>query len=86
MGLRGISKALVIASAVMLPVSSVAAAAGSAVEPVRASAALEDESNLVGADRGMGGWLIPLVAILAIIAGIIAATGGDDEDRPLSPG
>jgi hypothetical protein len=35
-----------------------------------------------------GGWVIPLIALIAIILGICAATdvcGGDDDHPPLSP-
>ena len=32
-----------------------------------------------------GGFIIPLIALVAIILGILAATSGDDEDLPHSP-
>lgn len=32
-----------------------------------------------------GGFIIPLIAIIAIILGILAATSGGDDDRPHSP-
>ena len=44
----------------------------------RAGAEAEDASEL------RGGFLIPALAIIAIILGIIAAVGGDD-DGPTSP-
>lgn len=44
----------------------------------RSGAAMEDANEL------RGGFIIPLIAIIAIILGILAATGGDD-DRPTSP-
>lgn len=73
--------------AAMLAVSMTAApvmaqAAQSASSPVaaeaRSGAAMDDANQM------RGGWFIPLLAILAIIAGILAAIGGDD-DRPTSP-
>lgn len=44
----------------------------------RAGAEMQDESEL------RGGFIIPLIAIVAVILGIIAAVGGDD-DLPHSP-
>ena len=32
-----------------------------------------------------GGFIIPLVAIIAVILGILAATSGNNNDRPHSP-
>lgn len=32
-----------------------------------------------------GGFIIPLIAIIAIILGILAAVGGGDDDPPTSP-
>jgi hypothetical protein len=59
-----------------------AQAAQSASAPVateaRSGAAMDDANQM------RGGWFIPLLAILAIIAGILAAVGGDG-DRPTSP-
>jgi hypothetical protein len=44
----------------------------------RASATTDDESEL------RGGFIIPLIAIVAVILGVLAATGGND-DAPTSP-
>lgn len=40
-------------------------------------------SEVEGEQLG-GGFLIPLIAIVAIILGILAATGGDGDDIPAS--
>jgi hypothetical protein len=70
------------ASAVALAASPALASANS---PVRASApAIEADSELFGRD-GAGGFIIPLLAIVAIILGILAATAGDNDDLPTSP-
>jgi len=54
------------------------ASAPVATESARSGAAMDDASEL------RGGWFIPLLAILAIIAGILAAVS-DGGERPTSP-
>ena len=54
------------------------AQAASQPVPARADSPVADAENL------RGGFLIPAIAIVAIILGILAATGGDD-DAPHSP-
>lgn len=67
----------------MLAASMIAAPiAAQASVPARSGAEMSEASAL-GGDRD-GGWFVPLLAILAIIAGILAATSGG-EDAPLSP-
>ncbi len=46
--------------------------------PAPSGAALSDESD------ARGGFLVPAIAVVAIILGILAAVGGGD-DRPHSP-
>ena len=75
MKLSKVLAAVVATSLVSAPV--VAQAAPAQVEQARAGTKVEGE-NL------RGGFIIPLVAIIAIILGILAATGGDG-DRPHSP-
>lgn len=82
MSFRKVSMGAAIAiSMVSAPVLASTAPAGTApvAQSVRSGAEMEQSNEL-----GRGGWFIPLLAILAIIAGIIAAVGGDDE-RPHSP-
>ena len=68
-----------------------AAAASIAVAPAAAQAANEQLPTRAGSDLaeaeqlGGGMWLVPGLAILAILAGILAATDGDDVDLPVSP-
>lgn len=71
--------AAVTLSMVSTPVLASTASALPAADATRSGAQMTDANEL-----GSGGWFIPLVAILAIIAGILAATSGDD-DRPTSP-
>ena len=66
--------------------SSVAVATSLVVAPVAAQASVADlrASTEAEGENLRGGFIIPLVAIIAIILGILAATGGDG-DRPHSP-
>ncbi len=60
------------------PVLAQTATSASPVAEARAGADM-DSANAVN-----GGWFIPLLAILAVIGGIIAITSGGD-DAPTSP-
>lgn len=65
------------------------AALGLATAPVAAQAASQplpsrQGSQLTEAENLRGGFIIPLIAVVAIILGILAATGGGD-DEPTSP-
>jgi hypothetical protein len=75
MKLSKVLAAVVATSLVSAPV--VAQAAAAEVDQSRVGAEVDGE-NL------RGGFIIPLIAIVAIILGILAATGGDDEE-PTSP-
>jgi hypothetical protein len=54
-------------------------AAAQSVEVAPASESIDEGNEL------RGGWIIPLIAIVAIILGILAATNDDDDDLPKSP-
>ena len=70
--------AMLAASMASTPVLAQTAPSASALSVAeRSGAATEDASEL------RGGFIIPLLAILAVIAGLIIAFGGDDE--PESP-
>lgn len=73
-------KVVTAASAVALMAApTVAAAQTTAVEPA---------SETVEGSELRGGFIIPLIALIAIILGICAATdvcGGDDDEPPHSP-
>lgn len=62
----------------MLAVSMASAPAFAQSAPARAGADME-ASNSVN-----GGWFIPLLAVLAVVGGILAITSGGD-DGPTSP-
>jgi hypothetical protein len=68
--------ALAATSLVATPVVAQAAAASA----TRTAAPVGEAENL------QGGWLVPALAIIAILLGILAITsGGDDDDLPTSP-
>jgi hypothetical protein len=50
----------------------------------RGGASLGSENDLFGGS-GAGGFIIPLLAIAAIVLGILAATSGGGDDLPTSP-
>ena len=61
-----------------------------ATTPVVAQAASQplpsrEGSSLTEAENLRGGFLIPAIAIIAILLGILAATGGGSDDEPHSP-
>jgi len=49
------------------------------------SAAIEPAGESVEGSELRGGFIIPLIALIAIILGILAATHGEDNDPPTSP-
>ena len=66
--------------------ASVAVAASLVAAPVVAQAAPAElrTGTEVEGENLRGGFIIPLIAVVAIILGILAATGGDN-DAPHSP-
>ena len=66
--------ALAATSLVATPVAAQAAAA----DVARTASPVEDSEHL------QGGWLVPGLAIIAILLGVLAITSGDD-DLPTSP-
>ena len=70
-------KAITAVSAVaLLATPTIAAAQTAPVEPA---------SETVEGSELRGGFIIPLIALIAIILGILAATHNDDDDLPHSP-
>lgn len=70
------------ASVALMVTPTVAAAqqaAAAATEVAPAGETIDEGSEL------RGGFIIPLIAIIAIILGILAATNDDDDDLPHSP-
>ena len=74
------TKLLAAAAAVSMTAAPVAAqTTPAATADARAGAEMDQASAL------RGGFLIPLIAIIAIILGILAATQDNDDDLPHSP-
>ena len=76
MGFKGIVTA---AAAVALMTAPTVAAAQSAAEVAPATESIDSGSEL------RGGFIIPLIALVAVILGILAATNDDDDDLPETP-
>jgi len=74
------SVALMTAPTVAMAQSSAAASAAAATEVAPAAETVEGEQL-------RGGFIIPLIALIAIILGLCIATDicGDDDDLPTSP-
>ena len=66
---------MIAASLVATPVVAQAAVASAA----RTASPVGDAENI------QGGWLVPALAIIAILLGILAITSGGDDDLPTSP-
>ncbi len=69
----------ILAAALAVSMTSAPVVARTAAAPVRSGAEMEDANEL------RGGFIIPLIAIIAIILGILAATNDSDDDLPHSP-
>ena len=76
MGFKGLIAAT---AAVALMTAPTVAAAQSAAQVAPASESVDSGSEL------RGGFVIPLIALVAVILGILAATNDDDDDLPHSP-
>ena len=86
MAFKGIIAAA--ASVALMTTPTLAAAQASASASASSSREVAPAAETVEGDQLRGGWIIPLIALIAIILGICAATdicGGDDDDLPTSP-
>ena len=72
-------KGLIAATAAVALMAAPTVAAAQSVEVAPASETVNEGSEL------RGGFIIPLIALVAIILGILAATNDDDDDLPKSP-
>jgi hypothetical protein len=67
---------------------SASAAVAAPAQTVQAAAQIAPAEETVEGSELRGGWIIPLIALIAIILGILAATdnlGGDGNGPPKSP-
>ena len=84
MGFKGIIAAT--ASVALMAAPTMAAAQTSAA--AARSAEVTPASETVDGEQLRGGFIIPLIALIAIILGLCVGTdicGGDDDDLPHSP-
>ncbi len=72
-------KGLIAASTAVALMAAPTVAAAQSVEVAPASETISEGSEL------RGGFIIPLIALVAIILGILAATNDDDDDLPETP-
>jgi glycerol uptake facilitator-like aquaporin len=66
-------------AAVALMTAPTVAAAQSAAQVAPATETVDSGSEL------RGGFIIPLLAIVAVVLGVLAATNDDDDDLPTTP-
>jgi hypothetical protein len=69
---------------VITAAAAVAMMAGSTVAAAQTAAVAPANETVEGSEL-RGGFIIPLIALIAIILGILAATHDDDGDLPHSP-
>ena len=76
------------ASVALMTAPTMAAAQASASAAASTAREVAPATETVDGEQLRGGFIIPLIALIAIILGICAATdicGGDDDDQPTSP-
>ncbi|HEX9946249.1 MAG TPA: hypothetical protein VGA98_01795 [Allosphingosinicella sp.] len=76
------------ASVALMTAPTVAAAQTAAATSAAVAAEVSPASEEVDGEQLRGGFIIPLIALIAIILGLCVATdlcGGDDDDQPTSP-
>ena len=76
------------ASVALMTTPTLASAQATASAAASASREVAPAAETVEGEQLRGGWIIPRIALIAIILGICAATdicGGDDDDLPTSP-
>ena len=81
-------KRLIAAAASVALVTAPTMAAAQASSAAARTAEVAPAEETVDGEQLRGGWIIPLIALIAIILGLCVATdicGGDDEDLPTSP-
>ncbi|HYI39689.1 MAG TPA: hypothetical protein VE053_05145 [Allosphingosinicella sp.] len=76
------------AASVALMTTPTLASAQATASAAAAATEVAPAAETVEGEQLRGGWIIPLIALIAIILGICAGTdvcGGDDDDLPTSP-
>ncbi|HEX8124991.1 MAG TPA: hypothetical protein VF548_05355 [Allosphingosinicella sp.] len=76
------------AASVALMTTPTLAAAQASASAAASATEVAPATETVDGEQLRGGFIIPLIALIAIILGICAATdicGGDDDDLPTSP-
>ena len=84
MGFKGLIAATASVALIAAPTMAAAQATAAASRATEVATATET----VEGDELRGGFIIPLIALIAIILGLCASTsicGGDDDDPPTSP-
>jgi hypothetical protein len=85
-GFKGLIAAT--ASVALMTAPTMAAAQASSAASASASREVAPAAETVDGEQLRGGFIIPLIALIAIILGLCAGTnicGGDDNDQPTSP-
>ena len=85
MGFKGLITA--VTSVAMIAAPTIATAQTTATT-ASARSEIAPATESVDGDQLRGGWVIPLIALIAVILGLCVATdlcGGDDDDPPTSP-
>ncbi len=88
MGFKGLIAAIASVALIATPTMAAAQATASAVASASNAREVAPAAETVEGEQLRGGFIIPLIALIAIILGICAATsicGGDDDDQPTSP-
>ena len=86
MGFKGLIAAATSLALVTAP--TMAVAQSTAATAASASREVAPATERVDGEQLRGGWIIPLIALIAIILGLCVATdlcGGDDDELPTSP-
>ena len=86
MGFKGLIAAT--ASVALIAAPTMAVAQTTTATAASATYEVAPSTEMVDGEQLRGGFIIPLIALIAVILGLCVATnlcGGDDEDPPTSP-
>jgi hypothetical protein len=86
-GFKGLMTATVSVALMAAPTMAAAQATTSAVAAASNAREVAPAAETVQGEQLRGGFIIPLIALIAIILGLCVATNvcGDDDDLPTSP-